>query len=141
MSNNKIRFSDKYLPDQAEHNYLYSGKKYAENLYNVICESSGICNPDIDFDLDKTDKFAIEEMASNPVSLRFLQFLIQVAGVKRVLEIGAFIGVSALYFAKALPENGQVITIEKFDHFAQIARRNFEKNELRTRAKRDGSNK
>lgn len=135
MSNSKIRFSDKYLPDQAEHNYLYSGKNYTENLYNVICESSGILNPDIDFDLDKTDKFAIEEMASNPISLRFLQFLIQVAGVKRVLEIGAFIGVSALYFAKALPKDGQVVTIEKFDHFAQIAKRNFEKNGLSDRIK------
>jgi len=135
MSNNKIKFSDKYLPDQAEHNYLYNGKNYSENLYNVICKSSGILNPDIDFDLDKTDKFAIEEMASNPVSLRFLQFLIQVAGVKRVLEIGAFIGVSALYFAKALPKDGQVVTIEKFDHFAQIARRNFAKNGLSDRIK------
>ncbi len=135
MSNRKIRFSDKYLPDQAEHNYLYKGKNYAENLYDVICASSGILNPDKDFSLEKTEKFAIEEMASNPISLKFLQFLIQIAGVKRILEIGAFIGVSALYFAKALPKDGQVVTIEKFDHFAQIARRNFEQNGLSNRIK------
>jgi caffeoyl-CoA O-methyltransferase len=133
MNNKKIGFSDKYLPDQKEHNYLYSGVDYAKNLYEIVCKSSGIVNPDIDFKLDKTDKFAIEEMASNPVSLRFLQFLIQVSGVKRVLEIGAFIGVSALYFAKALPDGGEVVTIEKFDHFAQIARKNFQNNGLSDR--------
>lgn len=112
MSNSKIRFSDKYLPDQAEHNYLYSGKNYTENLYNVICESSGILNPDIDFDLDKTDKFAIEEMASNPISLRFLQFLIQVAGVKRVLEIGAFIGVWPYILPKLFQKMGKLLRLK-----------------------------
>ncbi len=33
-------------------------------------------------------------------------------------------------FAQSLPENGKVITIEKFKNFADIARRNFKRNKL-----------
>src|SRR5262249_48838956 len=102
-------------------------------LYDAICRASGIANPAQEFKLENTDKFTVEEMASNPVNLRFLQVMMRLAGVKRVLEIGAFIGVSAMYFAKALPPGGEVITIEKFDHFAAIARRNFAANGLAER--------
>jgi caffeoyl-CoA O-methyltransferase len=134
MTATPVRFCDKLLPDQKEHTYHFrDGDDYVAALYDTICRSSGILSPDQEFKLEKTDRFTVEEMASNPVSLRFLQFLIQVSGVKRVLEIGAFIGVSAMYFAKALPPGGQVVTIEKFDHFAAIARRNFAANGLADR--------
>jgi len=130
MSSTKIGFSDKLLPDQQEHAYHYTGPHFAQSLYDAICHASGIESPHNEFTLDYTDKFSVEEMASNPVSLRFLQFLVKISGAKRILEIGTFIGISAMYFAKALPDDGEVVTIEKFEHFAAIARRNFEKNHL-----------
>ena len=77
--------------------------------------------------------FTIEQMASNAVALGFLTWLLKLTGAKRVLEIGAFVGVSAMYFADALPPDGRVVTIEKFDHFAGIARRNFAANGLADR--------
>ncbi len=125
-----IRFCDKFLPNQPQQSYLFGGDDYAPALYDAICRASGIVGPDQELKLDKTDMFSVEEMASNPVSLRFMQFLIKVSGAKRVLEIGSFIGVSAMYFAKAVNPGGEVVTIEKFDHFAAIARRNFALNEL-----------
>lgn len=129
MTENKpVQFCDKLLPDQPEHTYLFRGNEYAPALYETICKSSCILSPDKEFKLVNSDKFTVEEMASNPVSMRFLQFMIKVSGVKRVLEIGAFIGVSAMYFAKALPPEGEVVTIEKFDHFAEVSRKNFELN-------------
>jgi caffeoyl-CoA O-methyltransferase len=130
MSEKKVGFADKLLPDQHEHTYYYTGSDFERSLYESICDASGIESPHKEFALEYTDKFTVEEMASNPVSLRFLQFVVKISGAKRVLEIGAFIGVSAMYFAKALPEDGEVVTIEKFDDFAAIARRNFEKNGL-----------
>lgn len=131
MSDKSVRFCDKLLPDQPEHtNYFRDGSDYNAALYEGICRASGIRSPLEEFKLEQTDKFTVEEMASNPVSLRYLQFLIHTAGVRRVLEIGAFIGVSAMYFARALPKEGEVVTIEKFDHFAEIARRNFAANGL-----------
>ncbi len=125
-----VRYWDKMLPDQAEHANHYRGDDLMRDLFEVISRASGIGDPKTEFVLEESDMFSVEEMASNPVAMRFLQFLIKVAGVKRVLEIGAFIGFSAMSFAKALPEDGEVVSIEKFDKFAAIARRNFEKNGL-----------
>lgn len=125
-----VRYWDKMLPDQPEHANLYKGGQLMQDLFEAISRSSGIPDPKSEFKLEQTDMFAIEEMASNPVSMRFLQFLIQVSGVRRVLEIGAFIGFSTMSFAKALPADGKVVSIEKFDHFAGIARRNFAANGL-----------
>ena len=67
-------------------------------------------------------------MGSSPMQLNFLQSLIMLRGCKNILEIGTFVGSGTMYFANALPEDGKVTTIEKFDHFAEIARSNFRKN-------------
>jgi caffeoyl-CoA O-methyltransferase len=125
-----VRFWDKVLPDQHEHAHLYKGDDLMRDLFETICRSSGIPDPREEFTLQQSDLFSVEEMASNPVAMQFLRFLIRVAGVKRILEIGAFIGFSAMSFAKALPDDGEVVSIEKFDKFAAIARRNFEQNDL-----------
>lgn len=130
MKPKQVGFPDKLLPDQEQHTYHYTGRDFIGALYETICHASDIKSPHDEFVLDHTEKFTVEEMASNPVMLRFLQFILKISRARRVLEIGTFIGVSAMYFAKALPEDGEVVTIEKFDHFAAIARRNFEKNGL-----------
>jgi predicted O-methyltransferase YrrM len=126
----EVRFWDKMLPNQKEHAFLYGGASLMQDLFAAICQSSGIGNPYQEFKLEQSDRFTVEEMASNPVAMRFLQVLMRVAGTRRVLEIGAFIGISTMYFAKALPRDGKIVTIEKFDEFAAIARRNFELNGL-----------
>jgi predicted O-methyltransferase YrrM len=123
-----IRYWDKMLPMQKEYSNLYRGSALTKDLFDLICRSSGIGDPKLEFALEQSDLFTIEEMGSNPVAMRFLQFLIRVAGVKRVLEIGTFIGFSAMSFAQALPEDGEVVTIEAFDKFAVIAKRNIAKN-------------
>ncbi len=135
MVSSKTAFADKLLPDQPLHTDLYNGDSGAlwQGLYDVIARSSGLSTPYQDFDLALTDRFTVEEMASNPVSLRFLQLLIHLSGARRVLEIGAFIGVSAMTMARALPKGGEVTTIEKFDHFAAICRDNFARNGLSSR--------
>jgi caffeoyl-CoA O-methyltransferase/O-methyltransferase len=130
-----VRFWDKMLPDQQEHAHLYQGGDFMRDLFQVVCRSSGINNPYDEFKIEQSDLFTVEEMASNPVAMRFLQFLIRVANVRRVLEIGAFIGLSTMSFAKALPPDGEVVSIEKFDKFATIARRNFELNGLSNKIK------
>ena len=72
-------------------------------------------------------------MASNPVQLRLLDLIVRLLQPKRIIEIGAFIGLSAMTMARAMPAGGKLTTIEKFDHFADICRRNFEANGLADR--------
>jgi caffeoyl-CoA O-methyltransferase len=135
VSQSLIRFHDKFLSDQPEHMNEFQGStaEYWEALYSTICQASGITDPYQEFDLAITELFTVEEMASNPVLLRFLQFLIKFRANRRVLEIGTFIGVSAMTFARALPEGGEVVTIEKFDKFAAVAEENFRRNGLTDR--------
>jgi predicted O-methyltransferase YrrM len=129
----KIEFYDHLLPNQANLLRYYTGNDFEATLYGAICRASGIQSPHEELVLEVSDRWRVEEMASNPVNLRFLQFLMQIAGVRRVLEIGAFVGVSTMYFARVVPEGGEVVSIEKFDEFAAIARRNFSANGLSDR--------
>lgn len=130
MSRQKCKAWDKILPDQSANNHLYMGDTgdYHASLFQLISRTCGIDSPEMGFRLQASDRFTIEEMASNLINLRFLEFLIRQSGCRHVLEIGCFIGLSALTMARALPEDGRVQTIEKFDEFADIAEANFASN-------------
>jgi len=127
-----ISIWEKILPPQPVNNEFYGEPQgeYYKLLFQTICRSSGIVLPTEQFDLKLSDKVSIEEMASNPIGLRFLGMLVKLTGARRVFEIGTYIGLSALVMAQALPPDGEVVTIEKFDHFAAIARENFARNGL-----------
>jgi len=51
-------------------------------------------------------------MISGNVVARLLQTLLKLMQAKRVLEVGCFTGYSALSMAEALPEDGELITLE-----------------------------
>jgi caffeoyl-CoA O-methyltransferase len=58
---------------------------------------------------------------------RLLQFLVYVTGAKAVVEIGTLAGYSAVWIARALPEDGKLYTLEKSSKHAQVARAGFER--------------
>jgi predicted O-methyltransferase YrrM len=120
---------EKLLPNQSFNSDQYKGTVPIEQaLYERILSTSGLLAPDVNFQVERSDLFTIEEMASNAVALGFLTWILRLIDARRVLEIGSFVGVSAMHFAKSMPADGHVVTIEKFDHFAAIARRNFAVN-------------
>ncbi len=55
----------------------------------------------------------------------FLNTLVTISGAERVLEIGTFVGYSALMMASALPEGGELITCDVSEEFTQIARKHW----------------
>jgi len=65
-------------------------------------------------------------MMSGLAELRLLEALVVVGGAKRVLEIGTFTGVVAMAMASALPDDGRVVTLERDQGNAEVARRHFE---------------
>jgi caffeoyl-CoA O-methyltransferase len=133
----KPTFADKLLPTAPANCDLFDGSSASllRNLYETIVSTSGISQPHDELKLQLSDRFTVEEMASNPVSLRFLQLLAKMIGARRILEIGAFIGVSTIYFAKALPPGGEVVSIEKFEEFAKICEANFAHNDVGDRVR------
>ena len=55
---------------------------------------------------------ALPQMVVGPLEGAFLKMMARMVGATRILEIGTFTGYSALCFAEALPDKGQVITCD-----------------------------
>lgn len=56
---------------------------------------------------------------------RFLKMIAEMAGARRILEIGMFTGYSTLVWAEALPKDGRVVTCEINPETTEIAKRYF----------------
>lgn len=125
---NTVKFKNRFMPNQPEVAHLYKGSDVLCDIYNTITENAYIIDPWKELKLTLSDKFSIPEMGSNPIMLRFLEVLALVRQPKQVLEIGTFLGISAMHIAMGLSYNSHVTTIEKYDHFATIARKNIADN-------------
>jgi len=58
---------------------------------------------------------------------KLLQVLALTTGARRILEVGTLGGYSGIHLARALPDDGKLITLEIAPHHAEVARRNFER--------------
>ena len=63
--------------------------------------------------------------AVSPTQGAFLAILAQLAGARRVLEFGTLAGYSAIWLARAVGPQGRVVTFERDETTAGIARQNF----------------
>jgi caffeoyl-CoA O-methyltransferase len=70
-------------------------------------------------------------MLTGRVEGRFLQLIVQLSGVKNIVEIGTFTGYSALAMAEALPPEGKILTIEHNPEHARIAQDFFNRSSCR----------
>lgn len=80
---------------------------------------------------------SIEEAGIPSISVtatqgKLLQVLAKACGAKRILEVGTLAGYSTIWLARALPEDGQLISLEYDEKHAGVARQNI------TRAGLDG---
>ncbi|GAB2602759.1 O-methyltransferase [Pseudactinotalea suaedae] len=65
------------------------------------------------------------EVAANQGAL--LAMLVQIAGARRVLELGTLAGYSTIWFARAVGEGGHVVSLELEPRNAEIAAQNLER--------------
>lgn len=61
----------------------------------------------------------------SPAQGRMLHLLAQMAGARRILEIGTLGGYSTICLARALPTDGRLVTLEIDPHHADVARANI----------------
>jgi len=124
------------FPCQPANSYLFSdsdSSNYPEVLNDFIIKFGRLSDPRSQFILEEPADWKIEHMASSPLSMAFLAFMVRVIKAKRVLEIGTFVGLGSMLLAKAMPADGVVVTIEKFSVFADMARRNIQLNNFERR--------
>jgi predicted O-methyltransferase YrrM len=69
----------------------------------------------------------LPEIAVAPVQGKLLQLMARMAGARRILEVGTLGGYSTIWLARALPEGGELVTLELEEHHATVARSNIER--------------
>jgi len=72
---------------------------------------------------EEADRTGLPPTAISADAGRFLQVLLRSIGAKRVLEVGTLGGYSAIWMARALPPDGVVVTLEREERHATLARR------------------
>ncbi len=83
--------------------------------------------------LEESRRAGLPEIQVSPNEGKLLRLLAEVAGARRILEIGTLGGYSAIHFGRALPEDGSLISLEIDERHAQVARRNVERAGLEGR--------
>src|SRR5437660_698115 len=75
--------------------------------------------------LRDSDAAELPQVAVTPLQGRFLQLLAQIQGARTILEIGTLGGYSTIWLARALPEDGRLISLEYSARHAEVATRNI----------------
>ena len=61
----------------------------------------------------------------SPLQGKLIHLLARITGARRILEIGALGGYSTIWLARALPDDGRLVTLELNESHAQVARQNL----------------
>jgi caffeoyl-CoA O-methyltransferase len=77
--------------------------------------------------LKDSSEAGLPQIQVSPSEGVLLGLLAQIASARRVLEIGTLGGYSAIHLARALPEDGTLLSLELDEHHAEVARRNVER--------------
>lgn len=83
--------------------------------------------PDASLDaaLDDTVMAGMPQISVSPAQGKLLLILARAVGARRVLEIGTLGGYSTIWLARALPPDGQLVTLELDARHADMARGNI----------------
>jgi caffeoyl-CoA O-methyltransferase len=90
-------------------------RQQAEYLDRLLPASTGLLEEMEEYAAAHSVPIADREVA------RFLEITARAMGARRVLEIGMAIGYSVVYLARALPEDGLVVTIEPSEEMISLS--------------------
>jgi predicted O-methyltransferase YrrM len=75
--------------------------------------------------LERSAAAGLPAINVSPPQGKLLHLLARMIGARRILEIGTLGGYSTIWLARALPEDGKLITLEYEPKHADVARANF----------------
>lgn len=73
----------------------------------------------------RTRDLGLPEIQIRPEEGQILYFLARMIGARNVLEVGTLAGYSTIWLARALPDDGTVVTLEVDPAHARVAREHF----------------
>ncbi|ATO48296.1 O-methyltransferase [Brevibacillus laterosporus] len=105
---------------------MESPKKWTEvdQYFNSMLLPS---DPILDVVLQANAKAGMPAIDVAPNQGKLLYLLAKIRGAKKILEIGTLGGYSSIWLARALPQDGQLISLEYEQSFAHIAEENVKK--------------
>lgn len=77
--------------------------------------------------LSNNEKQGLPPIDVSAAQGKMLFLLAQIAGANRILEVGTLGGYSTIWLARALPDDGRLVTLELEPHHARVARENLER--------------
>jgi predicted O-methyltransferase YrrM len=89
--------------------------------------SEQLLPPDATLDaaLAAGDAAGLPPIAITPNQGKMLELLARIHGAQNILELGTLGGYSTIWLARALPEGGRLITLERDPEYAELARANI----------------
>ncbi|WP_108809856.1 class I SAM-dependent methyltransferase [Sphingorhabdus sp. Alg231-15] len=84
-------------------------------------------DPALDACLAANDKAGLPAIDVSPAQGRMLELLARSIGARHILEIGTLGGYSAIWLARALSDDGRLVSLELEPQYAAIARSNLER--------------
>ncbi len=106
-----------------------------EPLHGYVVEHSEGRDELLDRLAEESDREAgdLAEMRTSPEQCALLGLLARSIGARRALEVGTFTGYGSISIARALPDDGQLVTCDVSDQWTAIARRYWDEAGLEDR--------
>ena len=82
-------------------------------------------DPALEAALERSDAAGLPAIAVSAPQGKLLQMLARLCAARRILEVGTLAGYSGIWLARALPEDGKLVTLELDPKHALVARENF----------------
>ncbi|HEY7592872.1 MAG TPA: O-methyltransferase [Actinophytocola sp.] len=79
----------------------------------------------LDAALEASDAAGLPQIAVAPTQGKLLHLIARTRGARRILEIGTLGGYSTIWLARALPADGELVTLEYDPKHAEVARANL----------------
>jgi len=82
-------------------------------------------DPSLVHAVETSIKAELPNIAVSDAQAKFLQLLAKSINARKILEVGTLGGYSTIWLAGALPDDGQLITLELSEKHAEVARKNI----------------
>jgi predicted O-methyltransferase YrrM len=79
----------------------------------------------LDKALEASDRAGLPQINVSPNHGKLLNLIARIHGARRILEFGTLAGYSTIWLARALPADGELITLEADPRHAEVARGNI----------------
>ena len=103
-----------------------------ENIQKYISDISQSESPILkELNRYTNSKVILPRMLSGHVQGRFLSMISKLVNPEIIVEVGTYTGYSCLCLVEGLKKNGKIITIEKDEEFASIAKKFFDRSKYK----------